>query len=70
LIDTAFNALPNAVLFAITGILLFLAAFTILIRILPDQLWTRAVREGSISAAVLLAALAISLAWIVAAAVH
>ena len=55
-----FAALGNAVLFVVIGFLLFGAAFAIIVRVLPGDLWSRAL-DGSVSAAVIVAALALSL---------
>ena len=64
-----FAALPNAVFFAIAGIVVFAVALITLLRVLPGQLWSRAL-EGSMTAALLMAALILAIGWIVAAAVH
>ena len=64
-----FAALPNAVLFAIAGILIFVVSLLALLRVLPGQLWSRAL-EGNMAAALIVTALIITLGWIVAAAVH
>lgn len=65
----SFTALPNAVFFAVAGIILFTIALLTLVRIFPGQLWNR-VLEGNVAAAVVVAALALAIGWIVAAAVH
>lgn len=65
----SFTALPNAVFFAIAGVIIFIIALLTLLRILPGQLWSR-VLEGNVAAALVVAALALAISWIVAAAVH
>jgi len=64
-----FAALPNAVFFAVAGVVVFAVALLILLRVLPGQLWGRAL-EGNMAAALIVAALMLAVAWIVAAAVH
>ena len=63
-------ALPNAVLFAVTGIAIFAIAFFTLLRVLPGQILTRALEEGNVAAALIVAAVALAVGWIIAAAVH
>ena len=65
----SFAALPNAVFFAAAGIVIFAIALLALLRVLPGQLWKRAL-EGNMAAALIVAALALAVGWIVAAAVH
>lgn len=65
----SFSALPNAVVFAVAGIIIFTAALLTLLRVLPGQLWSR-VLEGNMAAALVVAALTLAIGWIVAAAVH
>ncbi len=64
------QSLFNAVLFVIVGFLLFTGLFLLLIRILPGNLWTRALQEAQLGPALILASIALALAIIVAAAVH
>jgi len=64
-----FPALPNAVVFAVAGILVFTGALLLLLRVLPGQLWSRML-EGNMAAALVVAALTLAIGWIVAAAVH
>jgi uncharacterized membrane protein YjfL (UPF0719 family) len=60
----------NAVLFAVIGIALFAAAFVLVAKALPGNLWRKALEESNLYAAIILAAIALALGWIVAAAVH
>jgi len=64
------SSLFNAILFAVVGVLLFAAALILLAKWLPGNLWRRALEERDVSAAVILAAVALALGWIIAAAVH
>lgn len=66
----SFAALPNAVLFALVGLGIFTVALMTLWRVLPGRLWTRAVEDGNLAAAVIVAAIVLAMGWIVAAAVH
>ncbi len=63
------TALPSAVFFAAAGIIVFAVALFALLRMLPGQLWNRAL-EGDMAAALIVAALILALGWIVAASVH
>jgi uncharacterized membrane protein YjfL (UPF0719 family) len=63
-------ALPNAVFFAVTGIIIFAISLLILLRLFPGQLWNRALDDGNVAAALIVAALMLAIGWIVAAAVH
>ena len=63
-------ALPNAVFFAVSGIIIFAISFLILLRLFPGQLWNRALDDGNVAAALIVAALMLAISWIVAAAVH
>lgn len=60
----------NAVLFAVVGIALYAVALVLVARALPGNLWRKAVDEGNLYAAIVLAAVALALGWIVAGAVH
>lgn len=63
-------ALPNAVLFATVGIFVFVIGLIVALRVLPGQLWSRAIEDGQMAAAVIVAAITLALGWIVAAAFH
>lgn len=58
--------LLNAIAFAAVGIVLFAVSF----RLLTGKFWRQAVDERNVSVAVILAAVALALGWIIAAAVH
>jgi uncharacterized membrane protein YjfL (UPF0719 family) len=58
--------LLNAIAFAAVGIVLFALSF----RLLTRKFWRQAVEERNVSVAIILAAVALALGWIIAAAVH
>ncbi len=60
----------NALLFAALGILVFVIAFAIVSKLAPFDLWKEIARERNVAAAILAAAVALGLCWIVAAAMH
>jgi hypothetical protein len=64
------QSLFNAILFVCLGFLLFTGLFLLITRILPGELWKRALEDGQLGPAILLAALALAVAMIVASAVH
>ena len=58
--------LLNAIAFAAVGIVLFALSF----RLLTGKFWRQAIEERNVSVAIILAAVALALGWIIAAAVH
>ena len=60
----------SALLFALAGIILFSVALILVTRSLPGNLWKQALDDGKLNAAIIIAAVAVALGWIVAAAVH
>ena len=64
------QSLLNAILFVCIGFLLFTGLFVLITRVLPGNLWRRALEDGQLGPAILLAALALAIAMIVASAVH
>ena len=60
----------NALLFACLGIVIFIAAFTIIDKLTPYHLWNEIVKEKNIALAILLGAMSIGMCLIIAAAVH
>jgi len=64
------GSLGSALAYAITGIVVYAVALLLVGRWLPGDLWLQAVREGKLGAAIVLAAVALALGWVVAAAVH
>jgi uncharacterized membrane protein YjfL (UPF0719 family) len=62
--------LINAIVFALLGIVLFVAAFTVLDKITPYALWKEIIEEQNVALAVLVGAMSLGLCIIIAAAVH
>jgi uncharacterized membrane protein YjfL (UPF0719 family) len=65
-----FSSLANGVVFALIGIVIYAVALRVVVGIVFPHLWERAEEQGSVPAAIVVAGLALGLAWIVAAAVH
>jgi uncharacterized membrane protein YjfL (UPF0719 family) len=65
------NDIPilNALVYGVGGILIFAAAFSILVKMLPIDLWHE-IRERNVAAAILAGAVALGLCWIIAATMH
>jgi uncharacterized membrane protein YjfL (UPF0719 family) len=59
----------NALVYGVAGILIFAAAFSILLKTWPIDLW-REIRERNVAAAILAGAVALGLCWIIAATMH
>lgn len=64
------GSLGTALAYAVTGVVVYAVALALVGRWLPGDLWSEAVREGKLGAAIVLAGVALALGWIVAAAVH
>jgi len=60
----------NALVFATLGIAIFVAAFLILDKITPYDLWKEIVEDKNLALGVMLGAMSIGLCIIIAAAVH
>jgi len=60
----------NALVFATLGITIFVAAFFILDRITPYDLWKEIVEDKNLALGVMLGAMSIGICIIIAAAVH
>ena len=60
----------NALLYTGAGIVAFAVAFAILAKAAPFDLWHEIVRERNVAAAILAAAVALGLCWIIAATLH
>ena len=69
---TEFNPtyVVNALVFALLGIVIFVATFVIIDKLTPFHLWNEIVKEKNLALAVLLGAMSIGLCIIIAAAVH
>jgi len=62
--------LLNGLLFAALGVIVFAVAFSILAKAAPLDLWKEVVQERNIAVAILAGAVALGLAWIIAATLH
>jgi putative membrane protein len=62
--------LLNALLFASLGVAVFVVALAIAIRLSPLDFWKQIVTERNTAVAIFAAAVALGLAWIIAAAMH
>jgi len=62
--------LLDGLLFAVLGIVVFAVAFAILAKAAPFHLWKEVVQERNIAVAILAGAVALGLAWIIAATLH
>ena len=64
------NALLNAFVYSVLGIVIFAVAFTAIDKLTPYHLWKEIVEDKNIALAVLIGALSIGMCIIIAAAVH
>jgi uncharacterized membrane protein YjfL (UPF0719 family) len=64
------NAVLNALVFALLGIVIFAIAFVVIDKLTPYDLWKGIVEEKNVALAVLLGAMSIGMCVIIAAAVH
>jgi putative membrane protein len=62
--------LLNALLFAALGIVVYVIALAVLVKLPPFDLWKQIVTERNVAAGVVAGAVALGLAWIVAATMH
>ncbi len=62
--------LVNAIVYALLGIVIFIAAFFIVDRMTPYHLWKEIVEDKNLALAVLIGAMSIGMCIIIAAAVH
>jgi len=63
-------ALINALIFAGLGIVVFVVAFALVIKLAPLDLWKEIAQERNVAAAILGGAVALGLCWIIASAMH
>jgi uncharacterized membrane protein YjfL (UPF0719 family) len=63
-------AFLNALIFTGTGILIFVIAFALVIKLAPLDLWKEIGQERNVAAAILAGAVALGLCWIIASAMH
>jgi uncharacterized membrane protein YjfL (UPF0719 family) len=62
--------LLNGLIFAVLGILIFVIAFSLVVRLAPLDLWKEIAQERNIAAAILAGAVALGICWIIAATMH
>ena len=60
----------NGIIFAGLGILLFVIAFSLVVRLAPLNLWKEIAQERNVAAAILAGAVALGICWIIAATMH
>ena len=60
----------NALAFTVLGVLVFVIAFTIVVKLAPFRLWKEIVEERNLAVAILAGAVALGLCWIIASAMH
>jgi putative membrane protein len=60
----------NALIFALVGIVIFVATFVVIDKVTPFHLWKEIVDDKNIALAILLGSMSIGLCIIIAAAVH
>jgi len=60
----------NAVVYAAIGIVIFAAAFLVLDKVTPYNLWKEIVQEHNLALAILLGAMSLGICVIIASAVH
>jgi uncharacterized membrane protein YjfL (UPF0719 family) len=60
----------NGIIFAALGIVVFVVAFSLVIRLSPLNLWKQIGEERNVAAAILAGAVALGICWIIAATLH
>jgi uncharacterized membrane protein YjfL (UPF0719 family) len=60
----------NGLIFAALGIVVFVIAFSLLVRLAPIDLWKEIAQERNVAAAILAGAAALGICWIIAATMH
>lgn len=60
----------NALVYAVLGILIFVAAFALIDKLTPYHLWKEIVEDHNTALAVLIGAMSIGMCVIIAAAIH
>jgi len=60
----------NALIFAGLGIVVFVIAFSLVVRLAPLNLWKEIAQERNVAAAILAGAVALGICWIIAATMH
>jgi len=60
----------NGIIFAGLGIIVFILAFSLIVKLAPLDFWKQVGEERNIAAAILAGAVALGLCWIIAATLH
>jgi uncharacterized membrane protein YjfL (UPF0719 family) len=60
----------NGLIFAGLGIIVFIIAFSSIVKLAPFDLWKQIGEERNLAAAILAGAVALGLCWIIAATLH
>jgi uncharacterized membrane protein YjfL (UPF0719 family) len=60
----------NALIFATLGLVIYLVALAVIVKLPPFDPWKEIVTEHNVAVGIVAAAVALGLAWIVAAAMH
>lgn len=60
----------NGLIFAALGVIAFVAAFALIVKLAPVDLWKQVVEERNVAVAILAAAVALGICWIIAATMH
>lgn len=62
--------LLNGLIFAGLGVVLFVIAFSLVVRLSPLNLWKEIGEQRNVAAAILAGAVALGICWIIAATLH
>jgi putative membrane protein len=62
--------LLNGIIFAALGVVAFVIAFSLVVKLSPLNLWKEIGQEHNVAAAILAGAVALGLCWIIAATMH
>ena len=68
--DFHLSSVLNALIFALIGIVIFVATFVVIDKMTPFHLWKEIVDDKNVALAILLGSMSIGLCIIIAAAVH
>jgi uncharacterized membrane protein YjfL (UPF0719 family) len=60
----------NGLIFAGLGIIVFVIAFSLVVKLAPIDLWKQIGEERNLAAAILAGAVALGICWIIAATLH
>jgi uncharacterized membrane protein YjfL (UPF0719 family) len=60
----------NGLIFAALGVIAFVVAFALVVKLAPVDLWKQLVEERNVAVAILAAAVVLGICWIIAATMH